>query len=474
MNILPSFDDLNIIVVGDVMLDRYLHGDTSRISPEAPVQVVHVTHTEERPGGAGNVALNLVSLGAHASLFALCGDDAAGASLKKKLEEAAVEVNVDCLSGAQTILKQRVLSLHQQLIRLDFETPYREHDFTQLLNAYRTQIQCAQAVIFSDYGKGMAAIVPSVIELARHHAVPVIIDPKGSDFSIYREATVLTPNYKEFEAVVGICRSEEEVRTKAFTLIDSLNIQALLVTRGAQGMSLFLAQEREFHLPAHACEVYDVTGAGDTVAAVLTMAIAAGKNLCDAAALANIAGGIVVGKLGAATVSPSEFAQALLPDKLSRRGVVTEAELILARQAAKACGERVVMTNGCFDLLHAGHVAYLEEAKRLGDRLIVAVNVDASVAQLKGQSRPVNTLMNRMAVLSGLSAVDWVVPFSEETPERLISAVLPDVLVKGGDYQVDNIAGAKAVMEQGGEVKILQFVEDCSTTKMIQKIREIA
>jgi D-beta-D-heptose 7-phosphate kinase/D-beta-D-heptose 1-phosphate adenosyltransferase len=474
MSMLPSFNDLNIIVVGDVMVDRYLHGDTSRISPEAPVQVVRVTHSEERPGGAGNVALNLVSLGAKASLFSMCGDDEAGWSLREKLQDAGVAAYFDCPFGAQTILKQRVLSLHQQLIRLDFETPYHEHDFTSLLNGYRAQLPHTQAVIFSDYGKGMATIAPSVIEWARHYAVPVIIDPKGTDFNLYRGATVLTPNYKEFEAVVGVCRSEAEIKTKALQLIDALDIQALLVTRGAQGMSLFLGQEREFHLPAHACEVYDVTGAGDTVAAVLTLGIAAGKNLCDAAVLANIAGGIVVEKLGAATVSASELAQALLPDKLSLRGVVTEAELMLARQAAKACGERVVMTNGCFDLLHAGHVAYLEEAKRLGDRLIVAVNEDASVAQLKGQSRPVNSLVNRMAVLSGLSAVDWVVPFSEETPERLISTVLPDVLVKGGDYQIDNIAGAKAVIEHGGEVKILQFVENCSTTKMIQKIREIA
>jgi len=470
---IPNFEGLNIIVVGDVMLDRYWYGETSRISPEAPVPIVHVSHMEERPGGAGNVALNLVALGANANLFSVCGNDLTGHSLIEKLKNVGVKTQLEQQTGLQTTTKQRVLSRHQQLIRLDFEESHPDYNLTKMLDTYLAGLKGAQAVIFSDYGKGMAIKAQEFIQLAVSQNIPIIVDPKGTDFSIYRGATLLTPNRKEFEAVVGVCHSEQEMHAKALNLMDSLNLAALLVTRGEHGMTLFRPELPEFHLPAQAHEVYDVTGAGDTVVAVLAMMVGMGEELENAAKLANIAASIVVGKLGAATVSLAELKQILLQDKLADRGVMTEEQLIIARQNAKLRGERVVMTNGCFDILHAGHIAYLEEAKALGERLVVAVNDDASVARLKGHKRPINTLERRMAVLAGLSSVDWVIPFSEDTPARVIANILPDVLVKGGDYQLEQIAGAPAVLNNGGEVKILQFIDGCSTTQMIQKIQQL-
>lgn len=455
------------------MLDRYWYGETSRISPEAPIPVVHISQSEERPGGAGNVALNIAALGAKTALFSVCGADPEGHSLVKKLESVGVGAYVEQDPSLQTTTKQRVLSRHQQLIRLDFEKSCLDYDLSQILNDYLTHLPTAHAVIFSDYGKGMAVKVQAFIKGAVQQGIPIIVDPKGTDFSIYQGATLLTPNRKEFEAVVGICRSEQEMHRKALELISALNLTALLVTRGEDGMTLFQPEMPEFHLPALAHEVYDVTGAGDTVVAMLALMMAAGEDLQNAVRLANVAASVVIGKLGAATVSLPELRQILLQDKLVERGMMTEEQLIIARQNAKMRGECVVMTNGCFDILHAGHIAYLEEAKALGDRLIVAVNDDASVSRLKGATRPINSLERRMAVLAGLSAVDFVVPFSEDTPARIIANILPDVLVKGGDYAPNQIAGAETVLSNGGEVKILQFVEDCSTTKIIQKIQQI-
>lgn len=474
---LLNFNQLHLLVVGDVMLDRYVHGDTSRVSPEAPVVIVRISDRasdiSERPGGAGNVALNIAEIGAKVTLFGCCGEDESGYTLAKKLKLAGVEAYLEKHLEIQTIVKQRVLSLHQQLIRLDFEDQKPNYELGKLLDAYCDALPTAQAVIFSDYGKGMAKKAQEVIGAANTANIPIIVDPKGVDFTLYRGATLLTPNRKEFEAVVGVCRSEEEMHSKALKLIDELHLKALLVTRGEQGMTLFLPAKPPFHLPAHKHEVYDVTGAGDTVAAFLAMGIASQEDLPSAVALANVAAGIAVGKLGAATITMSELKCALFMNKEIFRGVITEEACIFARQEAKMQGERVVMTNGCFDILHAGHVAYLEEAKALGHRLIVAVNNDASVARLKGADRPINSLESRMAVLAGLSAVDWVVPFSEDTPERLITQLLPDVLVKGGDYEVDEIAGAKSVLENGGDVKILQFVEGYSTTRLIHRVQEM-
>jgi len=326
--------------------------------------------------------------------------------------------------------------------------------------------------IISDYGKGSLKNCQAFIAAARERAIPVLVDPKGHDFSKYQGATLLTPNYKAFERVVGPCANEAQIVERGLQLLQEHQLKALLVTRGAQGMTLLRQDEPELHLPAHSREVYDVTGAGDTVISMVATALAAGADLTMAAALANRAASIAIVKLGAGTVSVLELKRSLLKDAQIDTGVMTEEQLVTAIENARVDNQRIVMTNGCFDILHAGHVSYLERAKALGDRLIVAVNDDASVAMLKGPSRPINPLEKRMSVLAGLSAVDWVVPFSESTPERLIAKLLPDFLVKGGDYQVDQIAGSQQVIANGGEVKVLNFEEGCSTTAMIEKLRQ--
>lgn len=470
---LTNFNNARILIVGDVMLDRYWSGTTARISPEAPVPVVHVQQTEERPGGAGNVALNVTSLGSQAVLFGACGDDSAAESLECKLQAAGVECYLQRIAGVPTITKLRVLSLHQQLIRLDFEENFPPLDTTQLLAAFRAELAQANLVIISDYAKGSARYVQQIIAAARNANVPVFVDPKGQDFQIYQGATLLTPNRREFEAVVGPCRDEEELVRKGVELLQTHAMQALLVTRGEQGMTLIREGAPEIHLPARAREVYDVTGAGDTVIAALGAAYAIGKDFIEAASIANLAAGIVVGKLGAATVSVPELRRVLQEEHTTGRGIMTEEQLLIAVQDARAHGERIVMTGGCFDILHAGHVAYLEEAKSFGDRLIVAVNDDASVTRLKGEGRPINTLARRMAVLAGLSAVDWIVSFSDQTPERIVNEILPDVWVKGGDYRVEDLPEAKPVLVKGGEVKILKFVDGCSTSDIVGRIRSL-
>lgn len=470
---LSQFKAAHVLVVGDVMLDRYWHGITERISPEAPVPVVHVTEQDERPGGAGNVALNLAALGAGVSLIGRVGDDAAGQILQSKLEGAGIDCQFRHEPKKPTITKLRVLSQHQQLIRMDFEESFSQSkEEHPLLPLIQREISKANIMIVSDYGKGSMGSVQTLIQAAKKTNIPILVDPKGSDFSIYKGATILTPNVKEFTHIVGPCSTDAELVTKARGLIRELDLKGLLITRGAKGMTLVYGGEPEAHLPAHAHEVYDVTGAGDTVIATLGAALGSGIELKAAVALANHAAGIVVGKLGAATVSVPELRLSISEGYVTMRGIMTEEQLLRTVEDAKAQGETIVFTNGCFDILHAGHVAYLEKAKALGSRLIVAVNEDESVKRLKGVTRPINTLAKRLAVLAGLSAVDWIVGFSEDTPHRLISQVLPHILVKGGDYKPEGIVGGDIVIAHGGIVKVLPYEDGCSTSQMISKIQE--
>lgn len=467
---LTALEQARLLIVGDVMLDRYWHGGTSRISPEAPVPVVRVGEAEDRPGGAANVALNIAALGGHAALAGLVGDDANADLLAARLENADVSVHFQRSPAVPTITKLRVMSRNQQLIRLDFEQGLGEVDTRDLLARVEAALPDTDLVILSDYGKGTLNRVEELIARARTAGKRVLVDPKGSDFGRYRGASVITPNLTEFEAVVGPCYDDDELAAKGQRLRRELALEALLITRSEKGMTLIREDHAPLHLPTRAREVFDVTGAGDTVIGVLGLALAAGHGYPEAMTLANLAAGLVVAKPGTATLSIAELYTALHGDKLAEFGVIDEPGLIEAVRAAQARGERVVMTNGCFDILHAGHVAYLEQARRLGDRLIVAVNDDTSIARLKGPRRPINPLARRMQVLAGLGAVDWVTPFGEDTPARLIEAILPDVLVKGGDYRPEEIAGGEAVIANGGEVKVLGFEDGVSTTAMIATI----
>ena len=469
--ILPDYNDAGVLIIGDVMLDRYWYGPTGRISPEAPVPVVKVEQNEERPGGAANVAMNIASLGGFAHIIGLTGQDEPAQVLENKLTSLKVSCDFVALPDYPTITKLRVLSRGQQLIRLDFEDKFENTDANLILSRMETALPKVKAVILSDYAKGALEHVQQFIQKARAANVPVFIDPKGADFEPYRGATMLTPNMSEFEQIVGKVKSEDDLVAKGLGLIEKYDLEALLVTRSEHGMTLLRRGQDPFHLPTQAKEVYDVTGAGDTVISVLAASVSAGKSLDEACALANAAAGVVVGKLGTSTISTIELAEAVHGSRDSEFGVITEAKLIEAVKQARARGEKVVMTNGCFDILHAGHVSYLNNAAELGDRLIVAVNTDDSVKRLKGPGRPVNSTERRMAVLAGLGAVDWVVPFSEDTPQRLISEVLPSLLVKGGDYQPEQIAGGKEVIAAGGEVRVLNFEDGCSTSEIIEAIK---
>lgn len=464
-----DFSQVKVLIVGDLMLDRYWMGGTGRISPEAPVPVVKVEQSDDKPGGAANVALNAASLGAQVTLLGLCGQDEAADTLEKKLTALKVDCQFVRLPDYETITKLRVMSRNQQLIRLDFERSFVDADQQDLLACFAAAVPEADVVILSDYAKGSLQQVQQLIQMARTSGKAVVVDPKGSDFTRYRGATLLTPNMSEFEHIVGACDSEQQIVDKGQQLCNELDLAALLVTRSEQGMTLLEEAQQALHLPAKAREVYDVTGAGDTVISTLALGLGVGLATADAAALANLAASIVVAKLGTASVTVNELQHADL-QKLG--GVVNQAQLQLAMQQARARGERIVMTNGCFDILHAGHVSYLDAARQLGDRLIVAVNSDESVTRLKGEGRPINPLDRRMAVLAGLAAVDWVVPFGDDTPQALIATLLPDILVKGGDYRIEQIAGGKEVQDNGGEVRVLHFEQGVSTTRIIQTIVE--
>lgn len=468
----PRFDKSQVLVIGDVMLDRYWHGGTSRISPEAPVPVVKVGKVEDRPGGAGNVALNIAALGGGASLVSVVGADEAADSLKSRLQAAGIHTDFQTSSDKPTITKLRVISQQQQLIRADFEVAFTAEDSADFLAKAEKLVPLMGAVILSDYAKGTLQNTAALIEVCRRHKVPVLVDPKGTDFSRYKGATLMTPNWNEFTAIVGACNSEKDIVEKGTALMRELDLEALLVTRGEHGMSLLRPDLPELHLPARAREVFDVTGAGDTVISVLAASLAAGEPLPQSVALANLAAGIVVGKLGTAVISAPELRRAIQSEQGSERGVVSEEQLMMALEDARAVGEKIVFTNGCFDIIHAGHVGYLADTRNLGDRLILAINSDESVKRLKGEGRPINSVDRRMAVLAGLEAVDWVLYYDDDTPERLLKLIKPDVLVKGGDYTEDQVVGHEIVRAYGGDVQVLSFFDNCSTTAIVEKIQQ--
>ncbi len=467
---IPDFSTLKVLVVGDLMLDQYWFGLTSRISPEAPVPVVRVQRTETRAGGAANVVMNLVSLGVQTTCCGVVGDDSAGKELERLLVATGTKAILARSNLHPTITKLRVLSRNQQLIRLDTDAVFDDADASAVAKQAGAELHKVQVCILSDYAKGSLAQVRELIAACRAQDIPVLVDPKGIDFTRYSGATVLTPNLAEFEAVVGVAVDNVDLVARAHKLCAELELGALVVTLGERGM-LVVSGDSDVLLPARTRQVFDVTGAGDTVIAALGAGLGAGLAIEEAAALANLAAGLVIGKIGAASVTPAELNLALHEHGEGGRGLLTREQALVVAADARTRGERLVMTNGCFDILHKGHVAYLQEAKSRGDRLMVAVNTDESVKKLKGTDRPINPLEDRMAVLAGLASVDWVVPFGEDTPAALIADILPDVLVKGGDYTPDAIAGGKAVLENGGVVEVLRFHEGHSTSVIVDALR---
>ncbi len=471
---LPNFSAAHILVIGDIMLDRYWSGPTSRISPEAPVPVVKIGDIEDRLGGGANVALNVATLGCKTSLCGITGDDEAGKTVQQLLATSSINDVTIADSGNPTITKLRVLSRHQQLLRMDFEESLKNTSQEALLKKVSEVIHDVDAVIISDYAKGTVSSPEKIIALCKETNTPVFVDPKGSNFDHYQNASYITPNLSELEGIVGASDTQEEIFNKAEGLCKDLALEGLLVTLSEKGMALIRNNEPPYHMPTSARDVFDVTGAGDTVIATLAASYVSGADIQTAMRLANLAAGVVVGKLGTSTVSAQELSEALeLDDKEIQKGQLSLEELVKQVDACRKKGEKIVFTNGCFDILHAGHVRYLKKAAKLGDQLIVGMNSDTSIKKLKGESRPIVPLAERMEVMSALNCVDWVVSFEDETPIKLITQISPDVLAKGGDYVAEDIVGFEHITKGGGKVVVLPFVDGCSTTSIVEKIKNL-
>ncbi len=466
------------LVVGDLMLDRYLWGEVERISPEAPVPVVLLRHETETAGGAANVAANLAGLGVATRLVGFVGADDDGLRLKGAIHALGIATHGLVRSlGHSTIAKTRVIGGHQQMLRLDRESraAYAGNDMQALLAGVRQQLaERPGVVVLSDYAKGVLTteVCRTVIDEARRLGIPVLVDPKGRDYAKYRGATALTPNKREAAEACGISvRDTNAVLEAATRLRADLELDFLAVTRSEEGMSLIEAGAIR-HIPAHARQVFDVSGAGDTVIATLAAGLLGGLPHEEALHLANTAAGIVVGKVGTVAVTREELLAELLAEEVREQAdKVCDLPHLLARVTRwRTSGERIVLTNGCFDLLHAGHVTYLEGARRLGDRLIVGLNTDRSVRALKGPSRPLIHEADRARVMAALEAVDAVILFDEDTPIALINAIRPDVLAKGSDYTEDQVVGGTEVKSWGGKVALVELVPGRSTSNIIRKL----
>ncbi len=471
--LLHAVGGLRMLCVGDVMLDRFVDGRVERVSPEAPIPILSVEGEAEMPGGAGNVARNAAALGAAVDLLGVVGNDAEGARLVRVAKECGASAALLIEAGRRTTVKTRYLSGGQQLLRADRETvtPIRDAAVSQLLALAEAAMARVDAVVLSDYGKGVlsGALAEELIGRARAAGRFVAVDPRGPDWSRYRGADLLTPNRRELTEAAGrTLAGQDEIESAARGLLRAHRLGAVLVTLSEQGMLLVESGETR-HLPAMAREVFDVTGAGDTVIAVTTAALAGGAGLADAAGLANLAAGIVVGKLGTAVATPSEILALLEPiATIEKLRALPEALEQIRRWRGE--GLRIGFTNGCFDLLHPGHAGLLAFARGGCDRLVVGLNDDASVRRLKGPGRPIQPLASRAAILGAMAAVDLVVPFAEGTPLALIEAIRPDLLVKGADYREDQVVGAALVRGYGGEVRLAPLSPGHSTSVAIARL----
>jgi D-beta-D-heptose 7-phosphate kinase / D-beta-D-heptose 1-phosphate adenosyltransferase len=470
-----GWHNVRVLVVGDVMLDQYIWGDVERISPEAPVPVVRAGLQSQRPGGAANVAMNLAGLGACVTLLGFAGGDLEQEQLESLLIEGGVEPLLARVAGAPTTTKLRILSGHQQIMRVDTEAAPVPGDAAYQIILERTLALLPQvsAVVLSDYAKGVLSesLCRSLIAEARKLGTPVLVDPKNRNFERYRGATTICPNLKELSAATGEpVAGLDRLLSAGQAMLPSLEIPFMVVTLGERGMAVLHPHSRT-HAPAVVRRVFDVSGAGDTAIAVLALAMACNVAPESAAALANVAAGIVVSKVGTVPLQRYELLGALAQEVLPAMDEkVLSLEALLARVSGwRYSGARIVFTNGCFDILHIGHIRLLEEARRRGDRLIVGLNSDSSVRRLKGPGRPLVGENDRSRILAALGAVDAVTIFCEETPLKLIEAIRPDVLAKGGDYTETNVVGAREVRAWGGAIELIPLVEGVSTSRLIAK-----
>jgi D-beta-D-heptose 7-phosphate kinase / D-beta-D-heptose 1-phosphate adenosyltransferase len=465
----------HVLVIGDVMLDRYVMGEVGRISPEAPVPVVLIKSEETRAGGASNVAANLALLGISTRLVGCVGADNEAKTLSNLIKASGVKANLITSKIRPTIAKTRILGGHQQMLRLDQEdsASFSAAENTSLLQVLKVELgEKPSVVILSDYAKGLLSetICQQIISQCKTHKIPVLVDPKGSDYSKYQGATALTPNKKETAEACNTTANDTDLIAKASALKTKLGLQFMAVTRGEEGISLI--EKTAYHLPATAQKVFDVSGAGDTVIATLAAGLMHNLTPLQSLELANIAAGVVVGKVGTVPICKADLIEALTAQQGNEQAhkVCDLTELTSKVNAWKNAKQKIVFTNGCFDLLHAGHVTYLEAAKKRGDKLILGLNTDRSVSAIKGPSRPVVHEQDRARVLAALMSVDAVILFDEDTPLKLIKAIKPDVIAKGSDYTAEQVVGGKEVQSWGGEIALIELVEGRSTSNIIKKM----
>ncbi len=476
--LLNGFSAVKVLVLGDLMLDRFVYGSVERISPEAPIPILSVDAGIDMPGGAANVARNIAALGARALLSGVVGDDEFAADLRRQLDAVpTIESLLTVDASRPTSVKTRYVADGQQIMRADRESraPLHPEVEARLLGTFAAALDGSDVIVLSDYAKGVLSesVTRASIETARNAGKILIVDPKSKDFTRYRGATILTPNRLELQQATGMsCASSVEVAAAAEVCLAAGICDILVVTRGKDGMSVIAADAPAVHLATSARQVFDVSGAGDTVVAVLALALACGGSLAQAAGLANVAAGIVVGKRGTATVTVDEIL-ANLPESDAaddpRKIFSLESALRLA-QRWRENGMKIAFANGCFDLLHPGHISLLDQARAGADRLIVGLNSDASIRRLKGPSRPVQPEAARATVLAAVKSVDAVVIFDEDTPIKLIDVLAPDVLVKGADYRLDQVVGADLVMRRGGKVLLAELLDGHSTTETVKRV----
>lgn len=481
--VLERFPDVTVLCIGDLMLDRFVYGDASRISPEAPIPVIRQTKVLEMLGGVGNAARNIKALGAKPVMIGVTGNDLAASDLRAIMAEEGMDDDAIVTDPQRrTVEKIRIIARQQQMLRLDAEDtdPVGPSLEKTLCGHITNAIGSADAVILSDYGKGTLTpvVIAHAIKEAKRKSVPILVDPKGTDYTLYKGATMVTPNLAELTLATGgqALKDEDSIVQAARKIIESCDIQAVVVTRSKDGMSIVEKNGTATHLPTRAREVFDVSGAGDTVIATLALGLALNMTLPEAAYMANSAGGVVVAKLGTATLSRNELAKAMADGPNPHDRILNWDQAASLVHQWRARGLRVVTTNGAFDILHEGHVTLLQKAKSLGDRLIVLVNSDASVKRYKSKDRPINGETSRAKVLAALAAVDGVVVFGDKTEEddkplKILELLKPDIHVKGGDYKLEDLPEAEVMRKLGGETVIVPFVDGFSTTSTIEKMR---
>ena len=462
-------NSLSILVIGDVMLDEYWFGNCNKISPEAPVPVTNITNKNFKVGGAGNVALNLAEINSNVALVSTIGKDVEGKIIKKILNNKNIDLNFKEVDGCQTIKKLRIFSKHHQMIRLDFESKKEKYKI-KLDNKLKKKIDNHKLVLISDYEKGSLIEVKKIINYAKLKSKLIIIDPKGNDFSKYKGASILTPNIYEFTQIVGVIKNKSMLIKKARDLIKKNSLIGLLITQGKNGMT-FVSKDKVIHRNSLVQDIYDVTGAGDTVIAIFSAYLNLGKTYEESMDMANIAASIVIKKIGTSTASKKEIYEIyeLKNKKPNKKIYISNSDILQKVETIKKRNKKIILTNGCFDVIHAGHIHLLENAKKLGDFLIVAINSDKSIKALKGNNRPINKLSARIEVLKALACVDLIVTFDELTPLKIIKMISPDYLVKGGDYKIKDVIGAAIVKANKGKVKIIKIKKGFSTTKILQR-----